>query len=37
MKKDLLVEKAFEIAKERYLAVGVDVEKALGEIKKIPI
>ena len=37
MKKDLLVEKAFEIAKERYHAVGVDVEKALGEIQKLPI
>jgi L-rhamnose isomerase len=37
MKKDQLVEKAFEIAKERYSAVGVDVEKALASIQKLAI
>lgn len=37
MKKDHLVEKAYEIAKERYNAVGVDVEKALENIQKLSI
>ncbi len=37
MKKDQLVEKAYEIAKERYSAVGVDVEKVLKEIHRLSI
>lgn len=37
MIKNTLVEKAYEIAKERYAAVGVDVEKALVEIQKLAI
>ncbi|MDR1887342.1 MAG: L-rhamnose isomerase [Prevotellaceae bacterium] len=36
MKKDL-VQKSYEIAKERYAAVGVDVDEALTELQKIPI
>lgn len=37
MKKDVLVEKAYEIAKERYAALGVDVEKAIEKMKDISI
>lgn len=37
MKKDQLVEKAFEIAVERYAAVGVDVKKALADLQKISL
>lgn len=32
-----LVEKSFELAKLRYAALGVDVEKALAKLKEIPI
>lgn len=35
--KEELVKKAYEIAKERYEAVGVDVEKAMAELQKISI
>lgn len=37
MKKEVLVEKAYEIAKERYAAVGVDVDKILTKIQEISI
>lgn len=37
MKKDVLVEKAYEIAKERYAAVGVNVEQAIEKMKDISI
>lgn len=37
MKKDQLVEKAFELAKERYAAVGVDVDVALANLQKLAI
>lgn len=37
MKKEVLVEKAYEIAKERYAAVGVDVDKILAKIQEISI
>jgi L-rhamnose isomerase len=36
MKKEL-IEKSYEIAKERYATVGVDVDKALAELQKIQI
>jgi L-rhamnose isomerase len=36
MKKEL-IQKSYEIAKERYAAIGVDVDKALDELQKIPI
>jgi L-rhamnose isomerase len=35
--KDELILKSFEIAKERYAAIGVDVESALSELQEIPI
>jgi L-rhamnose isomerase len=31
------VDKAFELARERYAELGVDVQRALGELRKIPI
>lgn len=37
MKKEVLVEKAYEIAKERYAAVGVDVDKVLAKIQEVSI
>lgn len=37
MKKEVLVEKAYEIAKERYAAVGVDVDQILAKIQEISI
>lgn len=37
MSKDLLVQKAFEIAKERYAELGVNVEDALQKLQKIAI
>lgn len=37
MKKTELVQKSFEIAKERYEAVGVNVEKALEDLQKISV
>ncbi|WP_102409564.1 L-rhamnose isomerase [Parabacteroides bouchesdurhonensis] len=37
MIKDSLVYKAFEVAAERYVAVGVDVNKALEEMKQISL
>ncbi|PXV66263.1 L-rhamnose isomerase [Dysgonomonas alginatilytica] len=37
MKKEVLVEKAYEIAKERYAAVGVDVDKILAKIQEVSI
>jgi L-rhamnose isomerase len=37
MKKDELVRKSYEIAKERYASLGTDVEKVLDELQKISI
>ncbi|NDW18989.1 L-rhamnose isomerase [Dysgonomonas sp. 216] len=37
MKKNELIQKSFEIAKERYAAVGVDVEKAMTQLQKVAI
>ncbi len=37
MSKDSLVQKSYEIAKERYAAVGVNVDKALQEIEKLAV
>lgn len=37
MKKNELVQKSFEIAKERYAALGVDVEQALKHLQKLSI
>jgi L-rhamnose isomerase len=37
MKKDELVHKSYEIAKERYESLGVNVEKVLDELQKISI
>ncbi|MDR2286257.1 MAG: L-rhamnose isomerase [Prevotellaceae bacterium] len=35
--KKKLVQQSYEIAKERYASAGVDVDKALAELQKIPI
>ncbi|MDR1414643.1 MAG: L-rhamnose isomerase [Odoribacteraceae bacterium] len=35
--KQELVQKAYDIAAERYSAVGVDVEKALSKLQKVPL
>jgi len=37
MSKNTLVQKSYEIAKERYAAIGVDVETALAKLEKIAI
>lgn len=37
MKKDTLVQKAFEIAKERYAEIGVNVDEALKNLQKLSI
>lgn len=37
MKKEVLVEKAYEIAKERYAALGVDVDKVLSKLQELSI
>lgn len=37
MKKNELVQKSYEIAKERYAAIGVDIESALEKLQKIQI
>lgn len=37
MKKTELIQKSFEIAKERYATVGVDVESALEKLQKIQV
>lgn len=37
MSKNTLVEKAYEIAKERYAAIGVDVETALNNLQNLSI
>lgn len=37
MKKNEFAQESYQIAKERYAAVGVDVEKALAELEKISI
>ena len=37
MTKDSLIQQAFELAAERYAAVGVDVRKALEDMKKISL
>lgn len=37
MTKDSLIQQAFEVAAERYAAVGVDVCKALEDMKKISL
>ena len=35
--KENLITKAYEIAKERYAAVGVDIDKAIEILEKMPI
>ena len=37
MTKDSLIQQAFEVAAERYAVVGVDVRKALEDMKKISL
>ncbi|NDW11396.1 L-rhamnose isomerase [Bacteroides sp. 214] len=37
MKKNALVEKSYEVAKERYQALGVNVDEALEKLKKVSI
>ncbi len=37
MKKEELIQKAYEIAVERYAAIGVDVNKALEDLQKISL
>lgn len=37
MKKNQLVEKSYEIAKERYAAIGVNVEDAIAQLEKLAI
>ena len=36
MKREL-IEKAYELAKERYAAIGVDVEEALEKLQKVQL
>ena len=36
MKEDLIL-RAYEVAKERYAAIGVDVEKAMDALQKISL
>ena len=35
--KEELIKKAYEVAKERYAAVGVDVDKAMDALQKISL
>ena len=35
--KEELIQKAYEVAKERYAAIGVDVEKAMDTLQKISL
>ena len=35
--KDMNIEKAYEAAKERYSAIGVDTDKALDSLRKISL
>src|SRR5574344_2950924 len=35
--KDQLIVKAYEVAKERYAAIGVDTDKAIEQLEKTPI
>src|SRR5574344_2326380 len=35
--KQQLIEKAYEVAKERYAAIGVDTDKAIAQLEKTPI
>ena len=35
--KQNLIEKAYEIAKERYAAIGVDTDKALDTLQKVQL
>ena len=37
MKREELVQKSYEIAKERYAQIGIDVDKAVDELQKISI
>ncbi len=37
MKKDILVQKSYEIAKERYASIGVNVDAALEKLQKIQV
>ncbi|MDD6210145.1 MAG: L-rhamnose isomerase [Bacteroidales bacterium] len=37
MMKDVLVEKAYEVAKERYASIGVNADKALEDLQKISL
>ena len=36
MKKEEMIQKAYQVAAERYAAVGVDVEKALARVMRLP-
>jgi len=35
--KEELITKAYEVAKERYAAIGVDTDKAIAQLEKVPI
>ena len=35
--KEELIQRAYELAKERYAAIGVDVEKAMDALQKISL
>ena len=37
MANSKMIEKAYEIAKEQYAAIGVNTDKALEQLKTIPI
>ena len=37
MRNQELIKKAFAIAKEQYAAIGIDTDKALEQLKTIPI
>lgn len=34
--KEELIQRAYELAKERYAAIGVDVEKAMDALQRFP-
>ncbi len=35
--KESIIEKSYEIARERYAAIGVDTEKAIGRLQNIAL
>ena len=37
MSSDKMIEKAYEIAKQRYAAIGVNTDKVLEQLKTIPV